>query len=148
MYYLIYTSLPRAEMSKEVLAEISETSAKNNKEKNITGMLLGIESRYLQYLEGDKNEVLKLFKRIKMDGRHHGIMKWDEGELASRIFGDWSMASWMLSSEELKDLPAIREMNDFLDNPEDKAATSGKFIEMMKNLLDTWIANESGKYSN
>ena len=144
-FYLVYTSLPRKEMSRDVLEEITQSSLKNNRANAISGILLGIESRYLQYLEGEKEKVLDLFHKIKMDGRHHGVTKWVEGTTDSRVFGDWSMASWMLSSTELSKLPAVQEMNAFLKKAKDNAASSAKFIEMMKNLLDSWIDHQNEK---
>ena len=144
-FYLIYTSQPRAEMTPEMLTEIAKSSARNNKKRQITGMLLCIENKYLQYLEGDEKNVLELFEKIKLDGRHHGITKWIQGNADKRIFGDWSMASWMLSKDELESLPVLREMNDFLSKSTKPQASAGKFIEMMRNILDNWIAHHQAK---
>ena len=70
VFYLIYTSTPRSPISREVLEEITAVSNKNNRRRGITGMLLGIENKFLQYLEGDEEEVMKLFEKIKSDPRH------------------------------------------------------------------------------
>lgn len=145
VFYLVYTSLPRAEMTPEILSEISAISIENNKENNITGMLLGIENRYLQYLEGDQSAVLKLYNKIKLDGRHHSVTEWISGKAEKRIFGEWSMASWMLSSNELKSHPGLSDINTFLSSTANKNISSERFIEMMKNLLESWISYQEEK---
>ena len=142
-FYLIYTSKPRTEVTPEMLDEIAHISVKNNKKRQVTGILLCIENKYLQYLEGDEERVLALFEKIKLDGRHHGITKWIQGNADSRIFGEWSMASWMLSEDELKNMPAIREMDDFLSRSKNTQPSANRFIEMMKNLLENWIAHQA-----
>lgn len=67
VFFLIYTSSPRGQMTPQVLEEITQSSQKNNAKKGITGMLLGIENKYLQYLEGEEKDVLQLMEKIKTD---------------------------------------------------------------------------------
>ncbi|MEM0941898.1 MAG: BLUF domain-containing protein [Bacteroidota bacterium] len=142
IFYLVYTSIPRTEMSAKVLEDIARSSARNNKSKGITGILLGIEGRYLQYLEGAHKNVLDLFEKLKQDGRHYEIHKWIQGFAEQRIFSEWSMASWMLSNKQISELKSVSEIRDFLDSPKSKNYPSQRFLEMMKNLLDSWIAHE------
>ena len=143
IFYLVYTSLPRAEMSPDLLDQIAQSSIERNSKKGITGILLGIEGRYLQYLEGDQGEVLNLFETLKQDGRHYEVHKWVQGNADKRIFSDWSMASWMLTNKEIEELKGVSEIRNFLENPKSNEYPSQRFIEMMKNLLDSWIAHES-----
>ena len=145
-FYLVYTSLPRIEMSKSTLDEITRISIRNNRKKGITGILLGIESRYLQFLEGDEEEVLQLFERIKQDPRHYELNKWVQGHSDERIFSDWSMASWLLTNEELKNIKALNEIRQLLKDPQQENYASGRFLEMIKNLMESWIAHGEERF--
>lgn len=143
IYYTIYTSTPRDEMTEEILDSITEVSMQHNIEKGITGMLLGIENKYLQYLEGDEAEVSALFRRIKQDPRHQDVTQWISGMTDKRIFTYWSMGSWMLPNEDLENLEALGDLNRFLKDPYHDDFQSRKFLVMMENLLKIWIAHEA-----
>lgn len=129
-------------MTSDVLDEITQKSILNNQKVGITGMLLGIENRYLQYLEGEESEVRNLLQTIKKDGRHYEITQWVSGVSEERIFSDWSMGSWLMSNAELEKLSALEEIRAFLKSPESQSNSSKKFITMMDGLLKTWIEHE------
>ena len=139
MYYTIYTSTPRKPISVEALNEIVSHSKSKNTELGITGILLGIENKYLQYIEGPEEAVKNLIKKIKMDSRHYDMVQWVTGFTKERSFEKWSMASWMLSKTELESLTAQEDFQNFLNNPSNEELQSKKFIEMMNGLLKTWI---------
>ena len=105
-------------------------------------MLLGIENKFLQYLEGDEEEVMKLFEKIKSDPRHKDITVWIKGYGSDMVFQDWSMGSWLLTNEELERLSALEDLKSFLQDPVNEELQSKKFIGMMNSLLKTWIAHE------
>jgi len=145
-FYLVYTSLPRIEMSKAKLDEITRISIRNNRKSGITGILLGIEGRYLQFLEGEDEAVLQLFERIKQDPRHYELNKWVQGHSDERVFSDWSMASWLLTNEELKSIKALNEIRQLLKDPEQENYASGRFLEMIKNVMESWIAHGEERF--
>ena len=142
IYFIVYTSRPRMPMTSDVLDDITSTSIKNNKKIGVTGMLLGIENRYLQYLEGAEEEVKALIQTIKKDGRHYEITQWTSGFSENRIFIDWSMGSWLMNNVELKKLNALKDIRAFLDNQDNQANSSKKFIIMMDGLLKVWLEHE------
>lgn len=129
-------------MTIELLEDITSSAIRNNKKKGITGMLLGIEGKYLQYLEGAEKNVLEVFDKIKLDGRHHQVNQWVKGFTEKRIFSEWSMGSWMLNNEELMQLRSLKDLQSFLKNPSSSSSAPGKFIQMMHDLLQTWIDHE------
>ena len=141
-YYTIYTSTPYDQVTLKTLREITEASRRNNPENDITGILLSIENKYLQFLEGPEDKVNELFERIQKDPRHRNVTKWVSGFSHERVFGDWSMGSWMLTNDELKNLPALSDLKNFLEDPINNHLPSKKFIVMMNDLLKTWIAHE------
>lgn len=141
-YYTIYTSTPREKITIETLRDITHVSQKNNPARGITGILLGIENKFLQYLEGPEENVNELFDKIWKDPRHKNVTQWIKGYSNDRVFTDWSMGSWMLTNDELKELPALADLKKFLDDPINSELQSKKFITMMNDLLKTWIAHE------
>lgn len=58
----------------EIESLLAEWQEKNNS-KNIKGMLLFSEGHFFQVLEGEKENVLDLFHRIKKDPRHFNIIQ-------------------------------------------------------------------------
>lgn len=141
-YYTIYTSTPRGEVTLQGLREITEVSKKNNPSRNITGILMAIDNKYLQYLEGPEEEVNALYDKIWRDPRHQNVTQWLRGFTKECVFKGWSMGSWMLTNEELKELPALADLRKFLADPINQELPSKKFIAMMNDLLKTWIAHE------
>jgi hypothetical protein len=74
-----------------VVAEILEVSVRNNKRKEITGMMLYAEGNIVQVLEGENVAIMDTFSRILVDMRHVGIFVLYEREVMERDFGSWSM---------------------------------------------------------
>lgn len=141
IYYAIYTSTPSDAPTPEALHAIAEESIKWNKPRGITGMLLGLEDKYVQFLEGDEKEVKFLIEKIKKDPRHNNIIVRVQG-FAERVFTEWSMASWMLSNEVLTELKGLEDVRKFLDDPLNNVLQSKRYLYMMDNLLQTWIEHE------
>lgn len=97
---VIYYSTASKYYKSEELYEIVETSSKNNKLSNITGMLLYYNETFLQVLEGECDDVCETFNKIKNDSRHYGIFKIVDEELVQRNFPEWFMGFRVLKSHE------------------------------------------------
>ena len=143
IYYLLYTSQPAIPMTREVLEDITQASVRNNKRDDITGILLGIEDKYMQYLEGDQEKVDALYNVLLEDSRHKNLVCWITGHTEGRVFAEWAMASWMLSKQELEQLSAPGDLKRFLQDPKQDPVQPKRFIALMNGLLKTWIANQS-----
>ena len=85
-----------------------------NKRLAITGILLLIQGKFVQYIEGDSTEIDKVYESIKRDSRHNELVLLDSGELETRQFKDWSMAYKKVGDEEIKDILGHSSLN--LDN--------------------------------
>lgn len=142
IFYAIYTSTPSDSPTPEALNAIAQESIKWNKPRDITGMLLGLEDKYVQFLEGDEKEVKFLLEKIKKDPRHSNIIVRVQG-YADRVFTEWSMGSWMLSNNDLRELKGLEEVRKFLDDPLNNVLQSKRYLYMMDNLLQTWIEHET-----
>ncbi len=100
MYELIYISTATKRMDETALNNLLLDARDNNSENNITGMLVYSDREFIQLLEGNKENVLFIFDKIKSDSRHSGIKVFHEGDIESRSFIDWSMAYRGISKDD------------------------------------------------
>ena len=91
MFRLIYKSRSRQSIDWEFIHELIGTSEEKNEEAGITGVLLATRTHFLQVLEGDFDDINRLFMRIVRDERHEQVQLISFGCVESRLFGGWSM---------------------------------------------------------
>lgn len=106
LYKLIYISRATADMADEELEALLKQSREKNARLQITGLLVYANQQFMQVLEGEKDEVRKLYDTICADDRNTGNRVVTEGPIAGRTFPGWSMA--------FKNLDRIR-INEFGD---------------------------------
>ncbi len=118
MYHLAYFSTSTQHFSENDLNELLVTSQKNNQQINITGILLFIEGCFLQILEGNKDTVQTLYKKVKEDTRHDDVIKIFDGEKQERSFDKWSMGFKNLPFIDYKKQTGFEDLSnqDFIDN--------------------------------
>ena len=92
MFCLVYKSQSNPLLGYDQINEMLEKARKFNKQNKITGCLLYYESTFLQYLEGNQIDVLKLFDRIKFDNRHSEVNILSHSHIGERKFKSWDMA--------------------------------------------------------
>lgn len=92
MKRIIYISRLTNSLSIEEIEKIGIISSQNNKEVNITGLLVYFEKLFFQIIEGNDEKVDHLFSKIGKDPRHQDIirLKTDYG-IEQRLFSAWSM---------------------------------------------------------
>jgi hypothetical protein len=118
LFQLIYMSSLVTDQP-EILPAILDSSVRNNKRSDISGMMLYSDGNVMQVLEGDRDAVLETFKSIQMDVRHSGIYVLMEGEIAARNFASWSMGFRQLSKTDLEKFPIAAQV--FKANQDDIA---------------------------
>ncbi|TWR31438.1 BLUF domain-containing protein [Mucilaginibacter pallidiroseus] len=129
MYYLVYISAASKLMDDFELSEILKTSRQNNKERDITGMLLYSEGTFMQVLEGEEHDVIALYNKIEKDDRHKGIIKLASGQLDERIFGSWSMGFKSATSQEFS------QISDFA-NSQNAGSSVHPSVAMLKSFFE------------
>ncbi|MCV6612494.1 MAG: BLUF domain-containing protein [Amphritea sp.] len=111
LVHSMYCSVAKdPELSSESLEEILEQSRTNNARQNITGILLFDSGSFFQVLEGDREQIEALLKRIKFDSRHTQMTLLITEPIEERSFGEWSMGYPKVTKE---DLQSISGLNDF-----------------------------------
>jgi hypothetical protein len=109
MHHLVYVSSAREKFTKEELVELLEQARRNNAALGVTGLLLYKDGNFMQVLEGDRDVVNTLYRKITLDPRHKGALKLLDEPVPARGFPDWSMAFRDLKSPELLSLPGFSE---------------------------------------
>ena len=123
LYRLIYKSISTKPFTATFLKSLEETSKENNAALDVTGILIGTKSAFMQVLEGERENVNAVYGRICQDPRHTEIQLVSYGQIFQREFPDWSMKCLStgimgrIIADQLK--KKYGERNEDLDLPED-----------------------------
>ncbi|MBC7922371.1 MAG: BLUF domain-containing protein [Ferruginibacter sp.] len=98
---LVYVSNRQVTCPEAEIEKILASCRKKNASLDITGVLLYSPTRFIQYLEGDAKEILRLYDRIKTDPRHRQVRLVSYGSIQNRAFPSWQMATKEISQIEL-----------------------------------------------
>jgi len=82
-----------------------------NKKLAITGVLLLIQGKFVQYIEGCAPEIDHVYNSIEKDTRHNDLVLLDSGDIEKRQFKDWSMAYKKVGDEEVKEIVGDNSLN-------------------------------------
>ncbi len=113
MYHLVYISHTSRPLYEDDLLEILSNSRLQNKKNEITGMLLYLNEKFIQVLEGEYDAVMEVYEKIKEDPRHQKISVLLEGNTANRVFKDWSMGFKKLSDKQFEELSGFKDLDEF-----------------------------------
>jgi hypothetical protein len=103
VYHLSYVSTGCDSLRYEDIKSILDSSVKNNRDDNVTGILVYCNKHFFQIIEGDKDAIQSIFNKILIDPRHDNVIKIQEGYTSQRQFQNWNMA-FKSYNKELKDL--------------------------------------------
>ncbi len=87
----IYCSTVTSVLEKDNFIDLVRRSVVNNKELNLTGILLFDGRYFFQVLEGDQKDVKTILVKISQDERHKDIHTLSNKPIAARLFPKWSM---------------------------------------------------------
>ena len=99
--FLIYSSLRNNSCSDQEIKNILSSCEKNNPSLDITGVLVHSNNYFLQFLEGNENEIMGLFNNIKKDSRHSKVLLLNKGKIEKRMFPSWHMGYKDVDNEEM-----------------------------------------------
>lgn len=100
LHCVLYISTMEVEYSKDDIKDMLKLFQERNKKNNISGLMLNYEKNIIQYIEGKKEDVYRLYNNIKNDIRHYNIIKVIDETITSRNFIDWEMGFQELSYNE------------------------------------------------
>ena len=114
MKRLTYISKFSRFLTQQDIENIGLVSARNNRQNNITGVLLCLAGIFFQILEGDEEQIDEVYQKILRDDRHIEILCLKlEADIEERLFPDWSMKT--INLDDNNDL-LIRPIKTLLQN--------------------------------
>lgn len=108
LHAIAYDSIAISPLMVSTLRSLHEQSIEANRQHSVTGVLLYNAGRFMQYIEGPRVEVLRLFERIKGDTRHRKVTELMSEPIAQRAFAQWHMG---LAQATASDILAISTAN-------------------------------------
>lgn len=111
---LSYLSEAVSDMSFLGLMRLLESARAFNQTNGISGILLYDNQQFGQIIEGERASVMKAWKRIQEDKRHHRIELLEIREISEHSYPDWILRFY--GGETLtRDYPALAEMVGGMD---------------------------------
>jgi hypothetical protein len=105
---LVYRSeATRPTDSLQSLAELLGEAQHNNARDGLTGALAVHQGRFLQVVEGPSGMIDSLERRLARDPRHRAITVLGRQPIETRAFGDWTMASALITPALAPELAAL-----------------------------------------
>jgi hypothetical protein len=131
MYYILYISAATRWLDNSELENILALSRINNAVNYISGILLYGNNNFIQLLEGERENVLFTYEKIKVDPRHADVTIIASGDLSYRCFPDWQMGYRSVSQDNQAAL------DDFIK--EAIRATGKNDCELPVRLLQSFV---------
>lgn len=109
LFQLVYISYRNSHCNNKEIENILESSRRNNYNKNITGVLLYSDKKFLQVLEGERKQVNELYDFIKTDSRHRNAVLISLSPIMERTFPSWQMGAKKLDDKTYKLIHSYKE---------------------------------------
>lgn len=91
LHRLVYTSFRKPICDDGEIKNILESCQRNNPKRAVTGILMHSDSRFIQYIEGEKDDLTELYELIEKDSRHGGVNLRNREPITERVFPSWEM---------------------------------------------------------
>ncbi|MGK0441406.1 MAG: hypothetical protein ACJA0N_001204 [Pseudohongiellaceae bacterium] len=92
LHAVLYVSSAAKELSPTDVEDLLTRARARNIEHSVTGILLCIGGNFMQYLEGPPSGLEVVYKIIKEDSMHAGLIELMNFDVKKRDFSNWSMA--------------------------------------------------------
>jgi hypothetical protein len=92
LHSILYISSAVNPPSYDQIIHLLTRARERNAAKDITGILLLVDSNFMQYIEGPEQNLKEVFEIIKKDPMHKGIIEIVNEPIQSRIYFGWNMA--------------------------------------------------------
>ena len=142
MHHIVYQSYAVGQPTTAELKFLLQQSRATNARLHITGLLLYGNGCFLQVLEGEEQDVQRVYARIRADSRHAHVVLLADGPIQARIFQGWSMGFKVLSEDD------FGRLTGYVDpSPVDFLAVYSPIVdEDMLYLLKSFVAEESSQF--
>ena len=113
LWQLVYASAATPDFKPSDLDEILRAARRRNPVMGVTGMLLYVDSSFLQVLEGSDDQIDELYELIRADDRHTRTVLLLREPIEERSFADWTMGAVTATVKDLEDAVGT---NDFFQH--------------------------------
>jgi hypothetical protein len=114
LYTHVYASEAHTALGRAELDRMCREFAKANREAGITGMLFVVGDHFVQVLEGERDAVWGLLRRIMRDPRNRRLRTLYHGRLMRRRFPAWNMRWMRLDDRVVLRTPALERLRERL----------------------------------
>jgi hypothetical protein len=120
---VIYTSIASPLLDGGEIFKIVSDAAQKNRRLEITGMLVIVQGRFFQAIEGPPQNIDKLLNSLNNDPRHHSVRVLRRNSIELRQFPNWSMRRFRIDDART----ARRVFRELLNRTDDAARILRKF---------------------
>jgi hypothetical protein len=92
LHAIVYVSTAKHALSNAEIQHLLERSRARNLAEGITGVLLYSKGNFMQYIEGNRSALAKVYEAIKTHPLHYGIIEIISEPRQTREFSEWHMA--------------------------------------------------------
>ena len=135
LIHLIYVSTASKEIVDADLDSILESSVRHNTKNDVTGLLLFVENRFIQVLEGQEVAVNETLGRIAEDPRHYDLIVLERTAIPGRSFDRWSMGFHRLTSAEVNSKPGFAAFLEPDFDASSIGAKPGTALRMLREFV-------------
>jgi hypothetical protein len=135
---LVYVSNRSKFCTAKDIEQILESSVRNNQKKNITGVLLYSDKKFLQCIEGNYEDLKNLYAKIKQDKRHYNPIMIGFTIVKERLFPAWQMAGKSVNLEQVsfENRMDSSEESEFRKILEGETSNSERVSALIKKFFD------------
>ena len=101
LHAIVYVSTAIHVLSDAEIQHLLERARARNLTEEVTGVLLYTRGNFMQYIEGSRSGLAKVYDAIKADPLHHGIIEIINEPREAREFSEWHMAFRYESNSDL-----------------------------------------------
>ncbi|MBM1104598.1 BLUF domain-containing protein [Aurantibacter crassamenti] len=138
MFTLTYESHEVKRLSADEMKVLLENASEHNIKKEITGCLIYYKGRFIQILEGEKEAVLEIYEKIKIDSRHKKVHLFSQDDITNRTFPNWGMAYYPVDENDFNENELEQFKRNLLllaDLTTSKSVTASLFWKRIKFYL-------------
>jgi hypothetical protein len=92
LWCLAYVSRTSRMLTADEIQRLLAAARLRNARLGITGVLLYFDECFMQYIEGPRHGLELVYRKIRQDPLHFGLIKLLRHEVGARVFPQWSMA--------------------------------------------------------
>ncbi len=133
--HLVYVSTRKNNCTQEEIEKILDACKRNNKEQDVTGVLLYSDTQFVQYLEGDYKQIINLYDHIKADDRHKNAVMICSSPIQERSFPSWQMGAKKLENITYRTQMDIADKEIFASVLAGQEQQSSKAIALLQKFF-------------